>query len=261
MKKQLIDVIFASEKRKDVLLLLKEKPREMSVILDHLHTTRTSLLPQMRILEDHFLVTASDDTYELTTIGKVIVNKMVPLLNKTELFDDDIDYWGTHELGFIPPHLFERINELGECEIVSPSIHEIYSIHRSFNSEYGAPRSVYTVTNLLYPDFKSIIEGIFEEEIDFHFIISQELLKIINKEHSEEFTEFLKNKFFNMYVYNKEMKFLQFTFDNVHFVLCALNNNGEFDQKYMFCKGQNAVGWIEDLFEYCLKDSTLLTEI
>jgi len=43
----------------------------MQNILKSLDTTKQSLFPQVRILEEHHLVTGSDDVYQLTTIGKL----------------------------------------------------------------------------------------------------------------------------------------------------------------------------------------------
>lgn len=82
MSKQMIDVIFSSEKRKSILLMLQDGPEEMDFFLKSLDTTRQSLLPQIRVLEDHHLVFHYDDTYELTTIGKLIVDKMIPLVEQ-----------------------------------------------------------------------------------------------------------------------------------------------------------------------------------
>jgi predicted transcriptional regulator len=56
MKKPLLDVIFASEKRKNVLLVLQEGPKQMETLLESLGTIRQALLPQIRILEEHYLV-------------------------------------------------------------------------------------------------------------------------------------------------------------------------------------------------------------
>jgi predicted transcriptional regulator len=105
MKKPLLDVIFASEKRKNALLLLQEGPRQMKALLTSLGTTRQALLPQMRMLEDHYLISHYEDTYELTTIGKLVVDKMAPLVSTLNVLDNDLDYWGTHNIDFIPAHL------------------------------------------------------------------------------------------------------------------------------------------------------------
>lgn len=120
MKKPLIDVIFASEKRKGVLLLLQEGSKEMETLLKELGTTRQALLPQMRVLEEHYLVTHDKDIYELTTTGKLLVDYMAPLVDTLGVLDTDIDYWGTRNLDFIPPSLLKRMNELKSCEVIKP---------------------------------------------------------------------------------------------------------------------------------------------
>ena len=84
MHKPLCDVLVMSEKRKGVLLLLQDGSKEMQYILTALNTTRQALLPQTKVLEEHYLVDHYDDTYELTTIGKLIVDEMAPLVNTTE---------------------------------------------------------------------------------------------------------------------------------------------------------------------------------
>ena len=97
-KKQLIDVIFASEKRKNVLLMLKDGPQEMAVILEELDTNRPALLPQIRILEEHSLVYQSGDSYGLTTIGKIVVDEMKPFLDTIESLNKHSDYLSTHTI-------------------------------------------------------------------------------------------------------------------------------------------------------------------
>ncbi|OPY18995.1 MAG: hypothetical protein A4E24_01750 [Methanomethylovorans sp. PtaU1.Bin093] len=70
-----------SDKRKKVLLLLQDGPKGMDHLLKYLDTTRPALLPQMRVLEDSYLIIHYKDSYELTTIGKILFDEIVPLLN------------------------------------------------------------------------------------------------------------------------------------------------------------------------------------
>jgi predicted transcriptional regulator len=49
MKKPLLEIVFMSEKRKGVLLLLQDGAKEMEFLLKSLNTTRPALLPQMKI--------------------------------------------------------------------------------------------------------------------------------------------------------------------------------------------------------------------
>ena len=93
ISKPLLDVICKSEKRKGALLLLQDGAKEMEEILKSLDTNRQALLPQIRVLEEHYLVNHQNDVYKLTTIGKLLVDEMVPLLDIIEVLDIDIDYW------------------------------------------------------------------------------------------------------------------------------------------------------------------------
>ncbi|WP_319507583.1 winged helix-turn-helix domain-containing protein [uncultured Methanolobus sp.] len=261
MKKTLLDVVFRSNKRKNVLLLLQNEPRGMEFLLESLGTTRQALLPQLRILENHHLISHYDDTYKLTTIGKLLVDEMVPLLGTTDVFDEGINYWGTRNLHFIPPYLLEKIGELKNCEIINPPITELFSIHQSLNPEYKVSSTVYIVTTILYPGFDSIFREMLESNVTTFYIVSQELLNKIKAEYRAEFANLIKNESFKMYVYNKEMKFLYFTFDSVHSLISMLKRNGEFDNKFILCKGQSAVDWTNELYEYYLENSVPVTEL
>ena len=261
MNKTLCDVIFASEKRKRVLLLLRDGAKEMEDLLRSLDTTRQALLPQMKVLEEHYFVGHYDDTYELSNIGKLIVDKMVPLINTVETFSVDIGYWGTHNLDFIPPYLQKKMNGLKGYEIVNPPITELYSFHKFFHVEDKMPDWVYTVTAFLYPNVDSIFTELLENNVDSYFIVSQELLDKIRNEYHEEFQNLLENENFKMYVYNMEMNFLFFTFDNNHLLISLLKSNGEIDSKFILSRTKRTLEWAKEMFEYCLKDSTRINEI
>jgi predicted transcriptional regulator len=118
MKKPLLDVMFASEKRKNVLLLMQDGPKKMEYLLQSLNTSRQALLPQTKILEEHYLIQHEKDTYMLTHVGKLIIDEIAPAIGTVDVLSNDIDYWGTHNFDFIPLHLLSRIRELGLCNSV-----------------------------------------------------------------------------------------------------------------------------------------------
>ncbi|SFM31449.1 helix-turn-helix transcriptional regulator [Methanolobus profundi] len=260
MKKRLLDVIYASDKRKNVLLLLQNGSQKMEHLLDSIKTTRQALLPQIRILEDHHLVRHYNDTYELTTIGKLIVDDMRPLLSTVEVLGPDIDYWGTHNIDFIPPDLLKRMREFKNCKIINPSVTDLYSMHKSFHDKKNTG-SVFKVTNFLYPDYRTIFNELLENNVTINYIVSQQLLDKIKTEHYEDFKFFIGSEFFNLYVYNNGFKFLFFTFDDFHIVISLLRTDGDFDGKFILCSDPDALKWGKDLFDHYLKDSTQITEL
>ena len=56
MDKALIDLLFMSQKRKDLLLLLKNGGKTIEEIIDTLNVNPTGMLPQIKKLKDEHLV-------------------------------------------------------------------------------------------------------------------------------------------------------------------------------------------------------------
>ncbi|MDW7732553.1 MAG: winged helix-turn-helix domain-containing protein [Methanolobus sp.] len=260
MKKTLLDVLFNSGKRKDTLLLLQDGPQEMDFLLKSLDTTRQSLLPQMKVLEEHYLVFHYDDTYELTTVGKLIVDEMRPLTDTIEVLDVDVDYWGTRNLDFIPSYLLERINELRHYEIITPPVMELYSLHKTYHKD-KTTEYVHSVGNIFYPDYRSRFTEMIDNKITINYIVSENLFDKVRTDYYEHFNLFIKSGYFKLYVYHQKMNFLFFTFDDYHIVINPLKKDGSFDNKYIMCSTKDALKWGKDLFDYYLKDSTPITEL
>ncbi len=260
MKKRLLDVICASDKRKNVLLLLQNGPQEMDALLKSLDTTRHALLPQMKILKEHHLVSHNRDTCELTIIGKLIVEKMIPLLKKTEVLDIDIDYWGTHDFDFIPSNLLERIGELRNHEIINPPLIELYEVHKTYH-EVKTPEYVYSIGNIFYPNYQSRFTEMIDNKITIHYIVSENLFNKVRYESYEHLKLFLESGYFNLYVYHEKINFLFFTFDDYHLVMNPFKKDGNVDNIYIICNTEDALNWGKELFDYYLRDSTPITSV
>lgn len=261
MKKSLLDLVFASEKRKNMLLLLQEDSKTMENILISLNTTRTSLLPQIRILKDHYLVSQCEDTYELTAFGKNIVDKMAPLLDIVEVIDADVDYWGTHNIDFIPPHLLHRIGELENCRVIVPDITEIYNIGKKFYDASKRSKSYFTLTTFLHPSIPEIVPEFIRNEVQLNIIIHPDVFEKVRTDYSEEFAGLIHNEFVNVFVYPKEMGFQIISFNDFYLMLNLLKSNGEIDNKYLLCSTPDAIEWGKELFDHYLKGCIRLTEI
>lgn len=80
MRSNLITILLSSEKRTDLLLLLKEKPRTIEEINNELNTNSVAILPQLKKLKEKGLVIQEEKIYELSLLGKIIVRKMESLV-------------------------------------------------------------------------------------------------------------------------------------------------------------------------------------
>jgi predicted transcriptional regulator len=91
MRSSLITILLSSEKRTDLLLLLKEKPRTIEEINEELDTSSVAILPQLKKLKEIGLVAHEAKVYDLSLLGKTIVRRMEPLITAIKLLEDNYD--------------------------------------------------------------------------------------------------------------------------------------------------------------------------
>jgi predicted transcriptional regulator len=89
MRSSLITVILSSEKRTELLLLLKKKPRTIEEINNELGTNSVAILPQLKKLKENGLVIQEDRRYDLSLLGRIIVRKMESLVKVFRQLEDN----------------------------------------------------------------------------------------------------------------------------------------------------------------------------
>ena len=261
MKKSLIEVIFMSEKRKKVLLLLQAGPLKMEDLLEALDTNRQGLLPQTRVLEDYHLMTKEGDVCSLTSIGELLVKQLFPLQGTVSVLDMDIDYWGSRELSFIPPELLDRFHELDSCTIIEPGMAELYEMNREFNEKIRASGSMNMVTTFLYPDFYKLFSEYVENNVEISLVLSNELAHKVKTDYRDEFKKLMEKGSINMFVSRLEMPFLSITLNDYCIFFRLLKKGLEFDSKQLMCCSSSALDWGKELFEHYLKHSVPMGSI
>ena len=103
MRSSLLTVLLSSEKRTDLLLILKEKPMTIEEINIQLETNSVTILPQLKKLKEYGLVIQEDRMYSLSLLGRIIVSKVESLVQAFRLLEANCDYWSGFRQGEIPP--------------------------------------------------------------------------------------------------------------------------------------------------------------
>jgi predicted transcriptional regulator len=227
----------------------------METLLESLGTIRQALLPQIRILEEHYLVAHFADVYELTIIGKLVADKMAPLLGTIGVFDSDIEYWGTHKLDFIPPRLLKKINELGKCEIIHPAITEMHEFNNEFYEHSKISGSVSRISTYFHPMYSTLYPQLMDRKVQIYLIITQEVLDKLQNQPDPSFEKLLENDLFNLFVYPEKSNLLTFAYNDYYFFMNLLKDTGEVDNREVLCSNPSAIEWGKELFNYYLQDS------
>jgi len=261
VKDALLDVLFASEKRKKVLLLLRDGPKEMDFILSCLSTSRQALLPQMKILKERNLLYHSNDTYGLTSVGKLIADETKHFLDAIETLDENSHYLITHNTDGIPEPFIKRMREIKDFVLVEPSHINSHDLNMNHFEKAITSKAVYFVSTYMHPESPSILEYLAKKGIQVSLILTEEFARKIIIDYYELCKYYLACDNVKIYTYEKKIPISSLTVVDAGFQLRLLYRDGGFSNKQIICYNPEARQWGKDLYDYYLKDAKLVTEI
>lgn len=264
MKELLFDVLFMSDIRKDLLMLLQDGPKNLGSIMANIGIERQPLILQIKILEDQYLITkdtGAEGSYMLTTIGKLLVEEMRPLLTTLDVLDSNGGYWENHRLDFVPRNLLERLEELGPCTIIEPGFSELYEFNKTFQAKSRASSSFFTVTTSFHPMFISLFSELQLQGVEITVVISRELFEKMRSEQYSDLKHLVKSKEVDLYLYPKDMHFLSFTENDYCIQFMLLTNENDYDNKQFMSCSPGALKWGKEFFEHYKNDSLQITDI
>lgn len=259
--KSLLELIFSSEKRKNILLHLQDGPKEMTELMEALDTTRQILLPQAKILSERHLIRRIDDMYELTTLGRLVVDDMLPLIGTASLLDSGCDYMGTHYLDFIPENLLKRLRELESCKLIEVPLAQLFDIDEHFFEEAKRTKFLYMVTAFMFPTFGKIFSELAAADVKISVIVSTDLYEKLLHDNSEELQDLLENKNVSFFLYPENFDFVSFSLTDHSILLRLLTQEGNYDNKKIMFSSDSAREWGREFFEFYKSKSEEIPEI
>ncbi|MDG6244819.1 MAG: winged helix-turn-helix domain-containing protein [Methanolobus sp.] len=259
MRRSMIDTIFMSEKRKNLMLLLRNGPKTMIEVLEVLDVTRHALLPQIKILSENGLVVKEKDVCRLSEIGSIVVEDMVPLISTLIVLEENYDYWTEHELDAIPPQLLRRIGELRNCKMVEPDINDMFELNKDMIVRARESNFIMGATAFLHPSFPSFILDLVKSDIDVSIILAKNALEKHKVAYGKELDVFLHSVKGKLYVYPEHMKLASLFIAEEFLMICLFDKSGKYDRKDLVFCSADALNWGLELFEHYLTRSYRIT--
>ncbi|WP_292471622.1 transcriptional regulator FilR1 domain-containing protein [Methanolobus sp.] len=263
MKKITTDVLLASDKRKKVLLLLQDNPKEMEILLEALDTTRTALLPQMKILKEANLISKDkkEDRYELTTVGKMIVEEMASFLRTVETFGINSEYLATHYIDFIPSHLLKKLPELGSFHVADIPMSNFFEADTDFFERAITSNSWLEIASVLHPTFHEFYVKMTEYATEVSVILNKDAYEKAKQDYYKELRELIDLDLISLYVYPENLGFGSFIMTGESFQFRLLTKKGILDSRKMIISGQGSCEWGTEFFENYKNLSTSVIDL
>lgn len=268
IKSSVFDTVLLSEKRKDILLLLKEEGSKSSDdIKDTFDFPWKSMTPQIKKLINWGLVLEDNNKYTLSDMGSVIASSMQSFLNILYLYEKNLTFWSDHDLSSIPFHMLSRIGELGSIEIIERSGSDFFLIPKEIKGHLTDSKRVLSFSSVFYPYTPFLYHTVIEKDIEFICIYTRSVLEIMQT----EYNDFLLENINNLITKNKFIKYKQSVLDNKDsrflmyegeltpismivtdrvFFLSLMDKKGRFSTRSLIAYESQALKWAEELFIY-----------
>lgn len=257
MQPELLDVVFRSRKRSDLLLLLGEEARTIEEIKTILDVSPTAILPQIKRLTDSSLVVQRDGYYELTGLGEEVVKKVRPLVDVLTLLERN-DYWLEHDLNGIPQYLQDRLGDLKDFRLIEPDPCQIFEPRTEIVNFISASSHLMVFSSFFRPEFLPIYSKLGRKGAKVSLILTESVLEKTLHNYERKLKKFTDMPNTELFVCNDGVKLAELIVSDQGVLVSLFASNGRFHHDHAFCSGPQALDWAKELFEFYKSRSRLI---
>ena len=251
MPLELIETIFLSDKRENLLLMLLNDPADIKMIDSALAVTSSSILPQIKKLREvGFIDKNENGSYELTSIGRLVVENMKPLSSMLKVFDISCEYWDERDLTTIPDELLDNIGSLGNIQLIVPDLDHMYELQDEFLHNMQISNKVSSVLSLYHPDNLDLLRKLDTDGVNIKVILTESVLERMLNDSEKEMEAFLRSKNTTILVCEDTIKPPSFSITNTFLYMSLFNIHGRYDHHDIMSFEASALEWGEMLFEH-----------
>lgn len=260
MKQSLINLILFSDRRKDLLFLLKEEPKDIDTIKEILEVDAGSIQPHIKKIRDAHLITEKKKVYRLSEIGKIIVENLEPFLNTIEVLEVNEDYWKTHDLTSIPDFLLERIDELEHCELLEPDVEHMLETPKTFLENILSSKEVFTFVSYFHPEAPSLYAKLVKNGTRLTLCMTENVIERLYSNFPEEAGRLSRNKNSKLFVCKKPVPIPLIVVTDRFLAFKLFENDGKFRDQLLTSTRKRALSWGKELFWHCMQVAEPLEE-
>lgn len=255
------DTIWLSEKRKNLLLLLMEGPRDIEQIKTSLNVTSKAMMPQIKILKKQGLVLQNENTYMLSEIGKLVVGNMLPLLNTLEVLEENKEYWTSRDTSVIPQEQFMRLGELGECMVIEPDLNHLFDLPREFTENLIKSRCIMSSLSYYHPLYSSLYSRLAKSGAEMEIVLTKSVFDRLKNDCRDELETLLDSENTVVKVCEENLKLPTIAVTEKFMYICLFDKQGKYDHRKVMSFDASALRWGRELFIHYNELSQKVIEI
>lgn len=243
------DVLFFSEKRRQILLYLLEGPKTIDDIKTFLNSKSSPIMVQIRILTRNFLIQEKNGVFSLTPLGEYTVKEMKEILDMFAVFDKNPEYWGEAELTAFPAYLLSRVGDLGDVKLCYPDKAHIFDRTQEVEKSLQSVKSLIEISSIFRQEYVTTYTDIAKNGIGLTFILTQEIIDRLEKEYNETYHVFMNMQNVRVFVC-PDLKLASCMVTDKIVSLSLFTKKGNFFNHDLISYDDSAILWGTDLFHH-----------
>ncbi|NYT02319.1 MAG: winged helix-turn-helix domain-containing protein [Methanosarcinales archaeon] len=245
--------------RTKLLLCLEDNEVSAGQLENVLKIRSSTILHSIKDMIDSGIVYKKSTGYALTNIGQIQALLLDRLINALKVLDEHKDFWLTHDMSGIPDDLLVKIGMLGDAQILKGDAIDLLKTQEFFVKELVSSKQIRGVSPIIVPEYPFAIAAAIKNGAKADLILTDKIIDIVVKEHSEILKELLNQENFNLYCIKEDVR-LAFTVTDRLLSLGLYRKDGGYDITCdLNCIGEQPRLWGVKLFEYYVLKSRPFT--
>ena len=261
MQSSLINIIWLSEKRRKLLLYLKEGPKNIEEIKASFSVTSRFIVPEIKKLIKKDIIIEENELYSLSNIGELITENMQSLLNTENLIEQNNDYWENNDLSSIPKNLYQRIGDLRNNKLYEFEVEDVFEPPEQLMMNVRTAQNIMLVMPFIPPPLFTIFSEPLEKGVKMSIVFTKPIFEKLKMEYPKELNEYLGSKNVDMFICDGHVKIPMIVVMDNFLLMGFFNKNGIYGNSELMSYDENAIEWAKELFLYYKNESKKLIEI
>jgi predicted transcriptional regulator len=174
--------LYDSRLRLAILDALKDGPLRLADLRRVVNANAPNTSSKSKELEGMGLVERVEGDFQLTPFGRAVMARTQESLEFYSTYEKFKDFWSTHEVDAIPEHLWSRIGELSDAELIGGSETNPDRSHEFYISSLANVRKfMYGIAPVYHEDYLVASSGVVERGADIQIVVSKDIAEHISK--------------------------------------------------------------------------------
>jgi predicted transcriptional regulator len=179
---KLIQAIFSSRLKVQILLSLLNGPKQLSELREITGSTSQAIIPKIRSLERLSLLEQQDHGYIITPVGRILTTKIGDLVLTLGELMQHREFWATHDIEGIPHPFLYQIGDLIGSDVKHDTTDDMFHVYTHFVTILQQAAYIHGISSVMSAPVADVIAERVIAGIPVELVVSRSVAESLKQE-------------------------------------------------------------------------------